>query len=77
MSQGGLRSHLRGGEVGPAGLPLRMPDPRLSPNYRGYSELPPCSSSWYGSASAVWGLPEGGWQPIYGQALDPTTVPTQ
>lgn len=27
MSQGGLRCDLRGGEAGPAGLPLRMPDP--------------------------------------------------
>jgi hypothetical protein len=27
VSQGGLRCDLRGGEAGPAGLPLRMPDP--------------------------------------------------
>lgn len=65
--------------MGPAGLPLRLRDPRLLPNHRGYSELPPGSSSWHGSARSVfsvWGLTEDGWQPVSRLHGRPT-VPTQ
>lgn len=56
--------------MGPAGLPLRLRDPRL---------LPPCSGSWHGSASSVfsvWGLTEDGWQPV-SKLHGRTAVPTQ